>query len=256
MWIADSGATEHFCIQKRHFIDYVEDPHYIKTGNGSALSPGKGSVPLKLKKSSGKLTHVVLTNVRHMPNSFVNTISEDLLEDHGVTWNCLSQTFIDFRTGQEFAKITKQGRLRFFSLENSHDQGSALAATNADLGVDLNTLHQRFGHLHIEGVKELMIQNNIKLLNQRPFEECEACRLAKSTKIITKVSPTRATFPFERVHVDTCGKITVEGIGGKQYYVIFTDDFSRYRWVSAAAGKEDIFNILRIFVLNGNQISL
>ena len=97
MWIVDSGATEHFCIQDIYSI---------------------------------------------------------------------SQTFIDFRTGQEFAKITKQGRLRFFSLENSHDQGSALAATNADLGVDLNTLHQRFGHLHIEGVKELMIQNNIKLLNQ------------------------------------------------------------------------------------------
>ncbi|KAH9698582.1 hypothetical protein KPL71_024056 [Citrus sinensis] len=41
----------------------------------------------------------------------------------------------------------------------------------------------------------------------------------------------RATVPLELVHTDVCGPINVQDRGGYEYFITFTDDYSRYGYV-------------------------
>ncbi|KAH9679431.1 hypothetical protein KPL71_026128 [Citrus sinensis] len=41
----------------------------------------------------------------------------------------------------------------------------------------------------------------------------------------------RATVPLELVHTDVCGPINVQARGGYEYFITFTDDYSRYSYV-------------------------
>ena len=40
-----------------------------------------------------------------------------------------------------------------------------------------------------------------------------------------------ATVPLEVVHTYVCGPINVQARGGYEYFIIFTDDYSRYGYV-------------------------
>jgi hypothetical protein len=103
--------------------------------------------------------------VRFVPTSFINIIEEDFLEHHDITWSYQQQQYINFKTRQEFAKTTKQGRLRIFSIEAQNNPKVAVATIKISFSAELNTLHRCYGHLHIEKSKLLLIQNNMKVLN-------------------------------------------------------------------------------------------
>jgi hypothetical protein len=116
IWIADSGASHHFCNNRALFQDYHPDPLPINTANGCITSPGYGTVCLTLCLSSGEIKPLKLVNVRHTPSSFLNTISEDLLERNGVSWRSKLQCFVHLPTGTEFASVTKQHGLKLVDL--------------------------------------------------------------------------------------------------------------------------------------------
>ncbi|CAM6088679.1 unnamed protein product [Calypogeia fissa] len=108
-------------------------------------------------------------------------------------------------------------------------------------------MHQRLAHLHEAGIRKLLQKEDFALANASSLLPCEACSLAKSTRIICRVPHTRATILFQKVHVDLCGKMTVPGIGDKHYYLLFTDDYSHFRWVTCLMSKLEVFPALRNF---------
>lgn len=99
--------------------------------------------------------------------------------------------------------------------------------------VDIIVLHRRFGHLHKDGIKFLICDNGIQLTDVLPLDKCEACLVGKSTRIICRLSNPCVLEPFQKVHADLCERIHPKGIGKKHYYVLITDDFSRYHWVAS-----------------------
>lgn len=86
VWIADSRTNQHFCNNTQLFSSYEPHPLCIGTGNGATNSPGRGFVNLSIRNSLGEFLHVHLTNVRYTPNSLLNMIFEDLLEQRGIYW--------------------------------------------------------------------------------------------------------------------------------------------------------------------------
>lgn len=58
----------------------------INIGNGSNVSPGHGVVHLHIKHLDGEYKPLHLVNVHFMPSSYLNTIFEDILEQHDVGW--------------------------------------------------------------------------------------------------------------------------------------------------------------------------
>ena len=56
---------------------------------------------------------------------------------------------------------------------------------------------------------------------------CEPCLEGKMTKRPFSAKGIRAIIPLELVHTDVCGPINVQDRGGYEYFITFTDDYSR-----------------------------
>ena len=75
-----------------------------------------------------------------------------------------------------------------------------------------------------------------------PIPMCESCLEGKMTKRPFKAKGYRATKPLELVHTDVCLLMRVQARGGYEYFVTFTDDYSRYGFVYLMCQKSETFD--------------
>ena len=80
-----------------------------------------------------------------------------------------------------------------------------------------------------------------------PFDICESCLLGKLTKTPFAKSCERAFGLLELVHSDVCGPMSTTARGGYEYFVTFTDDFSRYGYVYLMKSKAETFEKFKEF---------
>lgn len=245
-WIADSGATNHFCNNLELLTNYVHDPLLVDTGNGTIISPGRGDVYISFRCSDGTYRPVCLQNVRYSPTSRLNTVSKWLLEQKQVYWRGELNQFVHVPSGVELFVVQHPNGLKLIDIRPvSVAQHNALVVPSAPLNLD--TLHRRLAHLSLDGMREYLKQHRLELPDGAPIQPCEGCSLAKSTRQICRVSHTRATTPFQKVHLDTIGPLTIVGLGNYRYYLILTDDYTRYCWVSILLSKGQGFDIIEMF---------
>ena len=79
------------------------------------------------------------------------------------------------------------------------------------------------------------------------YATCEACLLGKMTKTPFTGFPERASDLLELIHTDVCGSMSTTTRGGFQYFITFTDDFSRYGHVYLIKHKSETFEKFRDF---------
>jgi len=79
------------------------------------------------------------------------------------------------------------------------------------------------------------------------YETCESCLLGKMTKASFIGFPERASDLLELVHTDVCGPMSTTARGGFQYFITFTDDFSRYEYVYLMKHKSETFEKFKEF---------
>ena len=67
---------------------------------------------------------------------------------------------------------------------------------------------------------------------KEPASTCECCILEKQHhENFMKGVSYRAKKPVELVHIDLCGPMRTQSIGGSCYFLTFIDDYSRKTWV-------------------------
>lgn len=75
---------------------------------------------------------------------------------------------------------------------------------------------------------------------------CESSALGKQAKkTFTLSSRKRAETVGERVHVDICGPIGVQTVGGKFFFVLFKDEYSNFRTVHFIKSKDEAHDRVR-----------
>src|SRR5690606_35722925 len=79
-------------------------------------------------------------------------------------------------------------------------------------------------------------------------ELCEGCLHDKQHRRSFRSRPTRAQSCGEQINMDVCGKMPVESLGGKEYFVVFKDDFSRFRCVYFIRNKSEVPEMFKKFV--------
>ena len=101
--------------------------------------------------------------------------------------------------------------------------------------------HARLGHVNFQALKPLA---NKKMVGSVPLithlqQVCQDCLASKQTgfPFLATVNY-RAEESLELVHVDLCGPITPETIGGSHYFMLIVDDFSRWMWVYVIKTKD------------------
>lgn len=93
--------------------------------------------------------------------------------------------------------------------------------------------HLRYGHLNYNGLKLLKDKNIV--LGLPPIAHidkvCEGCIYGKMHRLPFPKNAYRAKVPLELVHADIFGPTSTPSIGGKRYFHLFVDDYTRMMWI-------------------------
>lgn len=246
-WVLDSGSSNHLTPDRASFSTYekLAAPVHVTFGNGErAQAVGRGDVPLVVGN-----TQVTLTAVLHVPEARVNLVSVRRVVGTGAR--------VEFGDGT--CSITKGGKLLMSAQQRgglwclSASRGpSALTAGDAALIArstpeTAQLWHQRFGHLSYPGLAALKQQDMVDGIKVPAADfvragetPCDTCAQAKQARQPFPDSNTTTTKQLELVHMDVCGPMPVESLGGSRYFATFLDDYSRFSVVVPVRAKADV----------------
>ncbi|KAI3810660.1 hypothetical protein L1987_20282 [Smallanthus sonchifolius] len=82
-----------------------------------------------------------------------------------------------------------------------------------------------------------------------------ACAKGKQHKKSHKSKAVNSiSVPFQLLHMDLFGPVSVKSISRNSYCLVVTDDFSRYSWVNFLATKDEIVEVLKSLILKIDKI--
>ena len=115
---------------------------------------------------------------------------------------------------------------------------------------DLNSTylwHCRLGHINEKRISKLHQSGLLHSFDYESFDTCESCLLGKMTKTPFTGQSERATDLLGLIHSDVCGPLSSTARGGFQYFITFTDDFSRFGYIYLMKHKSESFEKFKIF---------
>ncbi|GJX16922.1 putative ribonuclease H-like domain-containing protein [Tanacetum coccineum] len=145
----------------------------------------------------------------------------------------LSPDFKLLDKSQVLLKVPRQNNMYSFDLKNFVPSGG-LTCLFAKATIDESNLwHRRLGHINFKTMNKLVKGNLLR---------DQACELYQPTL-------TNVAYGF-------IGPTSVRSINHKIYYLIVTDDYSRFSWVFFLATKDETSGILKTFITGiENQIN-
>ena len=259
-WIIDSGASQHMCNNPELFEPQTQVEvinQNVHMGNGSTSTAHfKGSIPVNLTGENGHTTPVVLKEVLGVPGLSKNLFSVTACLNNGF--------YVLFKSDPRECRILEASAIvatgfqseGLWVLKTEEAQHSALISVRKPNGnqpslnpnrSNLLKWHQKFGHLHLEGLLALerkkMVTGLEDLQDTGGKLECEVCDSAKMAKLPfpkTRQGP-RSSEVLELVHSDIVGPITPSTVRGAKYILTFIDDRSHYCWSYLLSHKDDTF---------------
>ena len=76
---------------------------------------------------------------------------------------------------------------------------------------------------------------------------CKGCARGKNIKNPFPKSETKTKCALELIHSDVCGPMPSTYLNGFEYYVTFTDDYSRKTWIYFLKTKDEVFRKFKEF---------
>lgn len=108
--------------------------------------------------------------------------------------------------------------------------------------------HMRSGHVNFRSLRALAAGGMVDGLPRIEQVEqiCDGCMIAKQRCLPFPMQALyRTTEHLQLVHGDLCGPITPETLGGKKYFLLLVDDYSRYMWVTLLCSKDEALAALK-----------
>jgi hypothetical protein len=102
--------------------------------------------------------------------------------------------------------------------------------------------HSRLGHPSIPIIKRVVNKFNLPSSSEFNKESvCDACQKAKCHQLPYSKSSSSSSHPLELIYSDVWG-YAPKSVGGKQYYVSFIDDYSKFSWIYPLKFKSEVFS--------------
>ena len=246
-WIIDSGATQHMTYEKDQLFNYVEfkQPCTVNLGDDrSILAYGKGTYRI-VADLGDRVQNISLRDVLYLPDLEKNLLSVRAMVKWGANVEFVRDECKITRNGKLLAVGEMHGKLYMLKIVMSEHINMAKKDSN------LKLWHYRYGNLGMDSVTKLMKDDMVVGMDNTTDEDtvCEGCIMGKQhgTKY-PKGKAQRATEPFELVHSDVCGPMSVNSIGGSRYFVTFTDDYTRYTYIYFVKHKDEVLAKFKEFV--------
>ncbi|KAG9386150.1 hypothetical protein A1F94_002900 [Pyrenophora tritici-repentis] len=242
-FIIDTGSSDHICNDRSKFqILHDTAPATINTGAGPITAKQVGTIQITVVTSEGVLNKVSFTNVLYAPDMFVSVLSHSKLRAKNLYYHGWDSKLYLMPSQQEIAFTPEVDKIPTLLLANTELEAARAFALQPPRPptqqvyspyreITLQELHELFGHADPKALKLLVANTTgLRLTTTQAFS-CEACMLSKSKKQISRRSPARSTTFLHRIHIDIVGPVTPEGVNGERYWILYTDDYSRYRWI-------------------------
>ena len=235
----DSGSELHSVNNIKGF-GLLQESHGIElesAGGQEIKVHGVGTCDIQTKNG----TILRLQQCVYAPSLIANFLSAEKLNDNDMdifllrngTWKVVDDEGV-VATGK------RKGGMYLLDVEKSD-----IAKISA-IGRRSRTLldwHRSLGHLNFTDLLRLSDKLGIKKPHDTP--ECKTCSLAKIARKPHKKDKSKpkieSTELLERIHTDLSGKIRTHAVGGYQYFLTFTDDYSRYLTVYLIKSKHEVY---------------
>jgi hypothetical protein len=181
----------------------------------------------------------VLTDVYFIPSLHSNIISLGQLDENGckITIEGGIMCILD-RARKILARVNRGGNRLYMVRLQITTSVSLLAQHDSDAWL----WHGRFGHLHFRALHNLSHKAMVCSIPsiEHVNEFCDGCTIRKQHHT---PFPRAMTFcvewQLELMHTDLCGPITPPTTGGKKYFLLIVDDFSRYMWLELIRSEDE-----------------
>ncbi|GJR62252.1 putative ribonuclease H-like domain-containing protein [Tanacetum coccineum] len=210
--IVDSGCSRHMTGNKAYLAEFQDF-----NGGPVAFGGSKGYITGKGKIKTGKLDF------------------EDLPDENHV-----------------LLKVPRQNNMYSFNLENIVPSGGLACLIAKATTDESNKWHRRLGHVNFKNLNKLVKGNLVRGLPSKLFQNdhtCVACQKGKQHKASCKAKAVSSiSHTLQLLHMDLFGPTSIRSLNHKTYYLVITDDFSRFSWVFFLRTKDETSAILKDFI--------
>ncbi|GJT20379.1 putative ribonuclease H-like domain-containing protein [Tanacetum coccineum] len=149
-------------------------------------------------------------------------------------------------------KVPRKNNMYSVDLKNIIPKGGLTCLFTKATSDESKLWHRRLGHINFKTMNKLVKGNLVRGLPSKLFKNnktCVACQNGKQhrpsckSKTISLISQ-----PLHMLHMDLFGPTFVKSLMKKMYYLVVTDDYSRFSWVFFLATKDETSGILKSFI--------
>ncbi|KAI3747844.1 hypothetical protein L6452_10529 [Arctium lappa] len=245
MWYLDSGCSKHMTGQKALLSNYTEKfSGNVRFGNDQ-LSPILGYGDIIQDK-------ITISKVSYIEGLGHNLFSIGQFCDKGLEVNFKSKSCsVRTEDGTELLGGHRKTNLYTINLSKVQIDNQVCLMTKASLQQSW-LWHRRLSHLNFRYINKLVRGKLVKGLPELKYEKehlCAACEKGKMKRVAHKPKPEPSTSsPLELIHMDLCGPMRTQSLGGKKYVLVIVDDYSRYTWVKFLRSKDETPEVLISFL--------
>ncbi|GJZ70622.1 putative ribonuclease H-like domain-containing protein [Tanacetum coccineum] len=153
---------------------------------------------------------------------------------------------------QVLLRVPRQKNMYSFNLENIVPTGGLVCLIAKAIVDESNKWHRRLGLVNFKNLNKLVKGNLVSGLPSKIFQNdhtCVACQKGKQHKASCKAKLVSSiSQPLQLLRMDLFGPTFVRSINHMTYFLVITDDFSRFSWVFFLRTKDETSGILKDFI--------
>lgn len=263
-WIIDSGCTSHMTFNRSYFIEFkpIEGKVYLAGRNNVLESKGIGTIKVKVQNDKGTTKYVIMYDVVYVPGLRNNLLSVMKLMDRGLKVNFVNHAVQIYREKSSEVIAVGERLNNHFVIDMIPLTGDIIMCNNTEVngrdnvttiekfGGDIEEKwHRRLGHLNNKYMQRLIKEDLATGINNKLGEvNCDVCKTCKiSRKPHKSVIHEQSKEILELLHLDVCGPMPVESIGGSRYMLLIIDDYSGMYFTYFLKNKSNVFSTFITF---------
>ncbi|QLG70918.1 hypothetical protein HG535_0A08650 [Zygotorulaspora mrakii] len=249
--------NQHLLIDSGAAISVIRDPgllHNINKHPNIGIADAQdreipisvsGDLQLSFPGTSIIHTEAVASTVPH-----VDILSLHELQKNGITVD-FNNSQVTNNKGKMVARIKKIGPYYWIPAKYIHKPHKKLNVMNVQKQplFPMEFIHRLLGHVNIKTLRDSIKQGMLTNLSMDDIDwsgysnfQCEDCVSGKSKKhkhlVGSRLTYQKSYQPFEFLHTDIFGPVPHMPTSSPSYFMAFTDEATRFRWVFGLWNKE------------------